>query len=127
MAIATREREVHRAIIGSNQKGKEVAQEEDTMEIKTLGATLTKRNQGDKSSGKNTKRTKSVSRSIAPIPTTFWLGFVTLEKLYIEKGAPLAPTCIITRSVADKIKGGLTQIEAEEIHQVEEVGFLYMP
>ena len=113
ITMATRGREVHIAIIGSNQKGKEVAQEEDTMEIETSGAILTKRNQGDKSSGKNTKRAKSVSRGIAPIPTAFWLGFVALEKLYIERGVPLAPTCIITGSVADKIKGGLTQIGAE--------------
>ena len=69
--MATRGREVQRAITSSNQKSKDVAQEEDTMEIETLGAILTKRNQRDKSSGKNTNRARNVSRGIAPIPTTF--------------------------------------------------------
>ena len=68
-----------------------------------------------------------MSRGIAPIPTTFWLGFVALEKLYIERGVLVAPTSIISGSVADKVKGGLTQVEAEEIHLVEEVAFPHVP
>ena len=52
---------------------------------------------------------------------------MALEKLYIKKGASVAPTCIIARSVAAKVKDGLTQIEAEEIHQVEEVAFPHVP
>ena len=56
MAMATREKEVHRAITGSNPKGKEITQDEDSMEIEMPVATLTKRNQGDTSISKNKKR-----------------------------------------------------------------------
>ena len=76
MAMATRGREVHREITGSNQKGKEVAQEEDVMELETPNATLSKRNQGEKNSGKNTKRARGMSRRIALVPIAFWLSFV---------------------------------------------------
>ena len=108
MEMAIRRREVYRGITSSNQKGKEIAQEEDTMEIGMSGATLTKRNQGDQSSNKNIERVRSMLRDIAPIPTAFWLGFVALEKLYIGRGALVAPTSIIAWSLADKVKGGMT-------------------
>ena len=55
----------------SNQKGKETTQDDDIMEIETLGALVTKRNQREKSGGKNTKRARSMSRGIAPISTAF--------------------------------------------------------
>ena len=97
------------------------------MEIETPGASVTKRDQGEKSSGKNTKRARSTSRGIAPIPTASWLGFVALEKLSIERGAPIAPTCIISGSVVDKVKDGLAQVEAKEIHLVEEIAFPHVP
>ena len=70
MAMATRRRKVLRAIIGSNQKGKETIQDDDIMEVETPGAAWTKGNQGEKSSGKNTKRAKSMSKGIAPIPSS---------------------------------------------------------
>ena len=52
---------------------------------------------------------------------------MALKKLYIERGAPIAPTCIILGSIVDKVKGGLTQIEAEEIHLVEVIAFPHVP
>ena len=76
---------------------------------------------------KTQKELRSMSKGIAPIPTAFWFGFVALEKLYIESGALVAQTCIISGSVVDKVKGGLTQVEAEEIHLVEEVAFPHVP
>lgn len=119
MAMATRGREVHRAITGSNQKDKEIAQDDDIMEVETPGATLTKRNKREKSSGKNTKRARSISRGIAPIPTAFWLGFVALEKLYVERGAPVAPVCVISRSVADKVKVDLHRLRQKRYIQLK--------
>ena len=101
--------------------------DEELMEIETPCASETKKNQEKKSSGKNTKRVRSTSRGIALVPTAFWLGFVALEKLYIERGAPIASTCIILGSVADKVKGRLAQIEAEEIHLIEVVAFPHVP
>ena len=104
MAMATKRREVHRAISSSNQKGKEIAHDDNhTMEIETPRVMQTKKNQGDFSIGKNTKRVRSVSRDLILMPNAFWLGFLALEKFYIEIGAPLAPTCIITRNIANKI------------------------
>ena len=76
----------------------------DTMEIEIPRDTQAKRGQSDKSSGKNTKRPRTASRGLTPIPNGFWLDLLTLEKLYIERGAPLAPTCIIMESIVDKVE-----------------------
>ena len=129
MANATRGREVHRAITSSNQKKdkEQGIEEDDTMEIETPRAAQAKRGQGEKSSRKNCKRPRSVSRGLTPIPNDFWLGFLALEKLYNERGSSLASTCAIMGSVADEVKEGFIQIEAEEVHLVEIVAFTHVP
>ena len=116
MAMATRGKEVHRAITCSNQKKdkEQVVEENDTMEIEMPGATQAKRGQGEKSSRKFSKRPRSISRGLTPIPNDFWLGFLILEKLYNERGSSLAPTYAIMGSVVDKVKEGFTQIEAKK-------------